>query len=605
MAKEAKCLKIMSWFDAYAYPFQIKFQFRTLYQSFFGGIVSLFFYILLLFCIICLFIYFLNKDFPKIINVNLKYEIPPTITISSDNSSILYEKKIENKGFFFFGLAFYNKTESSFFDYYESELMDYININAYYKIKTSNGDEEKKCELIQFNEELKDNYSNIIEKDDGIFNHLYIFNISNNLELSGNYFSKIFKYFQIRFVSISNNAEKLNEELNDVSIYIVYSTYSINYDTTGKKSPIKYYLQTYYVEFLKDFHISFDFYISSDLFESKENQWAYWSKTKKQNCYRISDLQRQYSLIPSGDNNKRLLTLNFRSGYYYQKTYRQYMDFFTFLSDIGGIWKVLIFIGSLIVFPINSSLMNVAISNKMFNMILPENNKDVLKTYEDYNKISEIRGKTPEIFQSINPVLQKICVDYYKFERNKGMNFSLKEALSKMFCCFCKIGYIEEKDKIFLMSNDEIKKRLEIKSSFKFIRKLRLIKNLKLGDECVLLGYYYKRNIYFEILRLIKNEYKALELKEKMNAISLAFQKQIFLVQGFNTLRNQGDLNKQDLLTIKLFNINKELLYDFFILYQDKLKSIDKEKENSNELEDIDEKSEYYYNNLLTNEEEK
>jgi hypothetical protein len=600
MVKEAKCLKIMSWFDAYAYPFQIKFQFRTLYQSFFGGIVSLFFYILLLFCIICLFIYFLNKDFPKIINVNLKYEIPPTFTISSDNSSIKYEKNIDNKGFFFFGLAFYNKTESSFFDYYESELMDYIEINAYYK---SSGKEDKKCELIPFNEDLKDNYSNIIEKDDEILNHLFIFNGSNNLELSGNYFHN-FKYFQIRFVSISNETE---EKLKEISIYIVYSTYSINYDINGKKSPIKYYLQTYYVEFLSNFHINFDFYISSDLFESKENQWAYWSKTKKQNCYRISDMQRQYSIQAndSKTDNKRLLTLNFRSGYYYQKTYRQYMDFFTFLSDIGGIWKVLIFIGSLIVFPINSSLMNVAISNKMFNMILPENNKDVLKTYEDYNKISEIRGKTPEIFQSINPVLQKICVDYYKFERNKGMNFSLKEALSKMFCCFCKIGYIEEKDKIFLMSNDEIKKRLEIKSSFKFIRKLRLIKNLKLGDECVLLGYYYKRNIYFEILRLIKNEYKALELKEKMNAISLAFQKQIFLVQGFNTLRNQGDLNKQDLLTIKLFNINKELLYDFFILYQDKLKSIDKEKENSNELEDIDEKSEYYYNNLLTNEEEK
>ena len=290
MVKEAKCLKIMSWFDAYAYPFQIKFQFRTLYQSFFGGIVSLFFYILLLFCIICLFIYFLNKDFPKIIIFNLKYEIPPTITISSDNSSILYEKKIENKGFFFFGLAFYSKSQSNFFDYSESSLMDYININAYYKIKTSNGDEEKKCELIQFNEELKDNYSNIIEKDDEILNYLYIFNNSNNLELSGNYFSKFFKYFQIRFESISNDIERLYEELNDVSIYIVYSTYSINYDTTGKKSPIKYYLQTFYVEFLKDFHISFDFYISSDLFESKENQWAYWSKTKKQNCYRISDL---------------------------------------------------------------------------------------------------------------------------------------------------------------------------------------------------------------------------------------------------------------------------------------------------------------------------
>jgi hypothetical protein len=43
----------------------------------------------------------------------------------------------------------------------------------------------------------------------------------------------------------------------------------------------------------------------------------------------------------------------------------------------------------------------------------------------------------------------------------------------------------------------------------------------------------------------------------------------------------------------------------FFILYQDKLKLIDKDKENSNEIEDIDEKSDYYYNQLLTNEEEK
>ena len=90
-----------------------------------------------------------------------------------------------------------------------------------------------------------------------------------------------------------------------------------------------------------------------------------------------------------------------------------------------------------------------------------------------------------------------------------------------------------------------------------------------------------------------------------MNALSLAFQKQIFLVKGFNTLRNQGDLNKQDLLTIKLFDIDRELLNDFFILYQDKLKLIDKDKDNSKEFEDIDEKSDYYYNQLLTNEEEK
>jgi hypothetical protein len=602
MVKEAKCLKIMSWFDAYAYPFQIKFQFRTLYQSFFGGIVSLFFYILLLFCIICLFIFFLNKDFPKIVNFNLKYEEPPTFTISNEISSILYEKNINSTGFFFFGFAFYNRSNSSFFNYSDSDLINYIDISVKLKKRINQSiNQDSDSDIIPFNEDLKNNYSNILEKDNEILNYLYIFSDSNNIVLSGNYFSNIFNYFQIRFSTNSSVNENI---LNDVTLYIVYSTYSINYDTTGEKSPIKYHLQTFSIDFLKDFHINLDLYISYDLFESKENQWAYWSKTRKQNCYRISDLKRQYS---NSSNNKpnRLITLNFRSGYYYKKIYRQYMDFFTFLSDIGGIWKVLIFIGSLIVFPINSSLMNVAISNKMFNMILPENNKDVLKTYDDYNKISEIRGKTPEIFQSINPVLQKICVDYYKFERNKGMNFSLKEALSKMFCCFCKIGYIEEKDKIFLMSNDEIKKRLEIKSSFKFIRKLRLIKNLKLGDECVLLGYYYKRNIYFENLRLIKNEYKALELKEKMNAISLAFQKQIFLVQGFNTLRNQGDLNKQDLLTIKLFKINKDLLNDFFILYQDKLKSIDKEKENSNELEDIDEKSEYYYNNLLTNEEEK
>jgi hypothetical protein len=433
--------------------------------------------------------------------------------------------------------------------------------------------------------------------DENIFNYLLLFEDIKELELSGDYINNPFKFVQIR-VLLNNESNVIKNKLENVMIYIFHSTYSINYNITGKNSPIKYNLQSFSVKFLMDFHINVDIFISSDLFESKENQWAYWSKTKKQNCYRISESKRQYS---SYDN--KLISLNFRSGYYYHKTYRQYMDFFTFLSDIGGIWKVLIFIGSLIVFPINSSLMNVAISNKMFNMILPENNKDVLKTYDDYNKISELRGKTPEIFQSINPVLQKICVDYYKYERNKGMDFSLKEALSKMFCCFCKIGHIEEKEKIFLKSDNEINKRMEIKSSFKFIRKLRFIKQLKLGDECVLLSFYYKKNILFENLRAIKNEYRALKLKEQMNALSLAFQKQIFLVKGFNTLRNQGDLNKQDLLTIKLFDVDRELINDFFILYQDRLKLIDKDKDNSKEFEDIDEKSEYY-NKSMTKDEE-
>ena len=56
------------------------------------------------------------------------------------------------------------------------------------------------------------------------------------------------------------------------------------------------------------------------------------------------------------------------------------------------------FIGSLITVGMNCSLMNVAISNQVFNIIDPSKKKDVLQNYEDLRVSEENANITASIF---------------------------------------------------------------------------------------------------------------------------------------------------------------------------------------------------------------
>ena len=69
--------------------------------------------------------------------------------------------------------------------------------------------------------------------------------------------------------------------------------------------------------------------------------------------------------------------------------------------------------------------MNVSISNIMYNMIHPNNEKDVNLPYEDCLRKEEDKGLIAPIFLSLNPILKQLSYEYYRFERSRGMEFDV------------------------------------------------------------------------------------------------------------------------------------------------------------------------------------
>ena len=319
--------------------------------------------------------------------------------------------------------------------------------------------------------------------------------------------------------------------------------------------------------------ISLNMFLKKNIFESKQNIWAIWAKPKIQKCIGLSYFEKQLE-----KQKKELVVINLRIDNEYIKYHRTFLDFFTYLAYIGGILKVFIFLGALIAIPMNSKLLNVAVSNRMFNMINPDNNKEIQKNYNDYKNLEIKHNGTPDVFKSMNPILYQISTDYYKYERNKGMNFTIKEALSKMFCCCCKIESIDKKDKIFKLSSKELQDRLSTISIGHFAQQDNFLTSIKLKQEELFFGYIKSNTILFKSLNGIWEKHKKQQIQNSASPLLLAYEKQCNLVDGFNTMRNKGDLTKEDLLTIDLFHINYDLIKQFFIMYSDRLELINPKK---------------------------
>ncbi len=548
------CLKFMSLFDQYATSFQINFQFKTQYQSTFGGIISLIIYIILIFVVVALFVYLLTKSEQKLSTYNSSYDSYPEINITTNYKDIKFAPTLDNSGYFIIGLLIKENNTYVSVDSVSDKLSIFIrsSSNKDHKIEFEN--------CLKIDSTLKD----YLKSD--LLNQANCPKI-NNYKIKGEYRDNDFIYESI-IIELTNETKR--NSTKDIKISILYSGYSINNDITAKKkSPIIYSVKTYDLDIITNMKISVDMFLKINIFESRQTIWSNWGKKYKQKCIELSYLEKQLKK----KTDKSLIDINLRVDDKYLIHYRSFFNFLTYLSYIGGIWKVLIFLGALIAVPMNSKLMNVALSNRMYNMINPEN-KEIYKGYKYYKDLEFSRGQTPDVFKSLNPVLYKICIDYYKYERNRGLNFTVKEALSKMFCCCCKIESVDKKDKIFKLSSKELQDRLSTISIGEFAQQDNFLTNLKLKQEKLFFSYIKSNTILFKNLNGIWEKYNKQQIQNSASPLLLAYQKQCNLVDGFNTMRNKGDLTKEDILTLGLFNINYDWLKEFFLMYSDRLELI-------------------------------
>lgn len=315
-------------------------------------------------------------------------------------------------------------------------------------------------------------------------------------------------------------------------------------------------------------------FLSLDEFHSQDNLYAHWAERYKQKVIRVNRINKRILGFTDEDGERAYITINLRSETHYKQYIRTYKSFFQFISQIGGLIKVLFFAGSLIVVGMNKRVMNVSISNQIYNMINPSNEKNVLQEFQECKRNEEDNRLTAPIFLSLNPILKQLSFEYYRYERNRGMDFSIKEALSKVFCFCFKVKSIEQKDRIFLETENEIEKALDTTTVTRFAQETQKMNDILLKDNTVMLNYMVRQNIAYDTLHQIKQALIQHQIMNSASPMSLTYYKQNFFVNGLITIKNQGDLTKKDLLLIKQMNLNPTLVGKLLISYYDRLQLI-------------------------------
>lgn len=555
-------LKCLSLFDVYSTPFKIQFLYRTSFQTNFGGLVSLILYIILAACFIFLYILLHKKEEQRINSFDLRYNIPAQFELNIHREQMEYSKKGSYSAFFFPACYVVQNGKALTLEEVES------NFNLAFVYKKRGKDRATINLTIKNCEEVFPNISNIFKNNK--LQKSFCLDVNETYQIQGESLTRN----EINFNYLSINLQKKNESseasTDNLQFFLLYSDYSIN-NKLHDQSPLVPSMKQLPIDILPGFEISYDVYLSLDEFQSQDNLYAHWAERYIQRIARVNRLSKRVMPFKDEDGERNYISIVMRSDWYYIRYIRNYKTFFEFIYQIGGLWKVLVFIGGLLVVGINQSLMNVSISNQFFNVINPVNEKNVLLPYGDYIKEEDNNRKTPPIFLSLNPILKQISFEYYRFERNRGMDFSIKEALSKLFCCCCKIKIIEQKDQIFNESGKEIEKVLDTTSVTRFAQEANQINELLLKKVKVMLNYMCRKNLNYDTLYQIKQSLIQHKILNSATPIALTYYKQEYFIKGFITIKNQGDLTKEDLLLIREMHLNETLVRKFFLMYDDRL----------------------------------
>ena len=201
---------------------------------------------------------------------------------------------------------------------------------------------------------------------------------------------------------------------------------------------------------------------------------------------------------------KTTLAFYLRSEYYSKEYVRTYKSAVEFISEVGGIWKVVFMIGAIIVLPLNLKLMQIALANDMFS-IIPPKNKLKEQTYDHYKNLGTITEPHKVIkLHNKSKIECLMTIDYYKYERNKGISYSLTEAMAAVFLAACKPDDIRVKDRIITESNRLILRRLNVIHVLNFSKSVNLLKESLLANRALMIRYNQRYAIHIKNLKVYK-----------------------------------------------------------------------------------------------------
>ncbi len=265
-----------------------------------------------------------------------------------------------------------------------------------------------------------------------------------------------------------------------------------------------------------------------------------------------------------------LMAFYLRSSYNYDIYHRSYKSFVEVVAQIGGIWKVLYLIGAIFMISLNQKLLMVSLGNKMFNLIQPGDKfREEIKKDNYQKHFNEFSAKEPEKILKLNNKAKleaEMSIDYYKYERHRGLEYSAKEAFASICCICCKPKEIKAKEMILDEAVRRLYSKLNTNNIFKFSVQISVIKRILLGKIKSLISYSTSSAIHTDKIASIQELMKRYKEHEEMDGVQTSLYKEVDLISGLRALQTKPMLDERvDINLLQLFKFKEEHIRDYFI----------------------------------------
>lgn len=580
------CREFFKIFDVYSTPVRMNFMFSSTFTTTLGGVISLILYMIF----IAVFAYLYSdvhlKTNQVVTTFDSRYPDPPAFNLTFDSRNLDYKNR-PGLGYFFYALAVTDASTGLAIpkDVLDSvfyiEALENNKVTATSLTSVTGTYEFKKCSSMLSSDGMK-KFKDPLMADALCLNSTISY-------IQGDYVSPIYHYYSFKIKDCSSsvlipkpkcaNDTFIAQLKQNARFNILYSDYRLNADLHDQ-SPIDYVLNKITLEISSRMYQKFDFYVSKFSLTSEDNLYFPWFNNFYQPIITVGKIVKSIS-----NPSRNMLSFYLRSDYRNLSYKRTYKSVIQLMSQIGGIWQIVIIIGGVIMIPLNTKLMQIALANELFNIIPPE--KDIEKesyehfmkqsTFSDPHKIIKLNNKTS--------IESNIVIEYYKYERNKGMSFTIKEAFSAIFFMCFKPKAILEKDLVFKESQQRLLKKLDSVNVLNFSKQINSMKKVLLSRKAMMVAHSHKYAIYYSKLKFLNNRYEQHQEVKKLESLDLALLKEIDFINGIRALKNKPIIDERiDINLIKLFNINKKLLKTYFINHKhimDKYIGNDEKKTNA------------------------
>jgi len=553
-------------FDFYKNSLYLSLKGTNTSKTFCGGIISIFLIFLFLVILFYLFIDVSNKQNQYYTQSNLRYASAPNFNFTS-SIDIYKEQGIP---FFFFALSFYTNMQKAIsieeinqYFYFETQLQF---------IKNATSTITNKYSVVLCDTNLSDSTgylylrSNNSEGSELNKKKILYYCLNETIyNVEGDFVLPIYRFLSIKLKDCKNNPNKniicntdktqITNFIQDFNIDLIYSNYYVKKEILND-IPIEYFTKRNSIKISKILYQKIDYYLSYSEIETEENLFLNFLEKLSGNFINTPKVVKNYATLGSS-----YLALYFRSNYDYILIQRSYKTFLNLISQLGGIWKIILIIGVSIISKFNLKSMLNILGNSIYSVISRIKKKQV----DDDENFSMYKTKGNEAFpnniivsNNKSDIEAELYIDIYKYERSRGLNISMKDMiLQTYFTCLLKL----EKKEIMILQEkieNEILMKLDFIKILMFIKQFKIFKSIIVQKKNFLMRINKMKTIQYKkvqyLIKSIQEEKKNMVVYSEEDEEKRIDREKIFL-KGLRYFRNKPVFDKN--IDVKIFNMFK------------------------------------------------